>query len=342
MKKLLKILIPVIVIIFIFFALGPFYTIYEGEQAVITQFGEIIKIQTDAGLKIKTPVFHKVTKYSKRILSWDGAPQRIQTAENQFIWVDTTARWRISDPKRFYESVINMEGAYLKLDDVIDSAVRTIIAQNYLKESVRNSNIIIELQKKKKDEAAELIKEGEVSEKTEESKDNEDSLSQSDLLSDDTVFQEITKGRRKLSDLMLSNATKDTSNLGIELIDVVIRQIRYSDDMTQSVFDRMIKQRAEIAQYYRSEGDGRKLDIAGQKDKMKEEILSGAYKTSEKIKGEADAAAAAIYNKAYGKDVEFYEFWKAIESYKKPLPEMNKTLSTDMQYFNNFYNSDTN
>jgi len=77
-------------------------------------------------------------------MSWDGEPQRIPTKENQFIWVDTTARWRISDPKKFYESITFMEAAYGRLDDVIDSAVRTVIADNWLRETVRNSNLIIQ------------------------------------------------------------------------------------------------------------------------------------------------------------------------------------------------------
>lgn len=330
MNKLLKILIPVVVLIFLFIAMGPFYIVSEGEQAVVTRFGEIIDTKTDAGLKIKVPIINDITKYSKRILSWDGAPQRIQTAENQFIWVDTTARWKISDPVKFYESVTSLSLAYTKLDDVIDSAVRTIIAKNSLTESVRNSNIIIELQtttleKNAADEAA-IEESGE-----------EDTSVLSDLLVSDSVFQEIEKGRKELSEQMLINAAKDTTDLGIKLIDVVIRQIRYSDDMTESVYDRMIKERNQIAQFYRSYGEGKKAEWSGKLDNEKESIISQAYSTSEQVKGDADALAAAIYNESYGADPEFFEFWQAVESYKKTLPGISKTLSTDMQYFNNFY-----
>lgn len=332
MNKLIKILIPVIVVLFLFVSMGPFYILAEGEQAVITRFGEIIDTKTEAGLKVKVPLINNVTKYSKRILSWDGAPKRIQTAENQFIWVDTTARWRISDPVKFYESVTSLSLAYAKLDDVIDSAVRTIIAQNPLSEAVRNSDIIIELQKLNKNRVA--------TENAAMTDSEEDSNVLSKLLESDTNFTGINKGRKNLSDQMQLNAAKDTIDLGIELIDVVIRQIRYSDDMTQSVYDRMIKERNQIAQFYRSYGEGKKAEWSGKLDNEKEAILSGAYTTSEKKKGDADALAAAIYNDSYGQDPEFYEFWKAVESYKKTLPEMSKTLSTDMQYFNNFYQSE--
>ena len=332
MNKMLKILIPVIILVILFFAMGPFYIVAEGEQAVVTRFGEIIDTKTEAGLKIKVPVIHDITKYSKRILSWDGAPQRIQTAENQFIWVDTTARWKIADPVKFYESVTSLSLAYSKLDDVIDSAVRTIIAQNSLTESVRNSNTIIELQQIGKDQVA--AEDAAIAESGE-----EDTSVLSELLESDTIFEEIEKGRKNLSEQMLINAGKDTTDLGIELIDVVIRQIRYSDDMTQSVYDRMIKERNQIAQFYRSYGEGKKAEWSGKLDNEKEAIISEAYSTSEQIKGNADALAAAIYNDSYGADPGFYEFWKAVESYKKTLPGMSKTLSTDMQYFNNFYQS---
>ncbi len=333
MNKLLKIIIPVVVLIFLFIAMGPFYIVAEGEQAVVTRFGEIIDTKTDAGLKIKIPIINDITKYSKRILSWDGAPQRIQTAENQFIWVDTTARWKIADPIKFYESVTSLSLAYSKLDDVIDSAVRTIIAQNSLTESVRNSNIIIDLQQMGKDETA--AEDAAIAESGE-----EDTSVLSDLLVSDAIFQEIEKGRKNLSEQMLTNAAKDTTDLGIELIDVVIRQIRYSDDMTQSVYDRMIKERNQIAQFYRSYGEGKKAEWSGKLDNEKEAIISEAYSTSEQLKGDADALAAAIYNESYGADPKFFEFWKAVESYKKTLPGMSKTLATDMQYFDNLYSSE--
>jgi len=332
MNKILKVLIPVILLGVIFFALGPLYILDEGEQAVITRFGRIVKSDNDAGLKTKLPIVDSVTKYSKRILSWDGAPQRLQTAENQFIWVDTTARWKISDPVKFYESVTSLSQAYSKLDDVIDSAVRTIIAQNSLTESVRNSNTIIDLQTISKAEVA-------AEDAAIEASGVEDTAVLSELIESDTVFEEISMGRRNLSEQMLSNAGKDTIDLGIELIDVVIRQIRYSDDMTQSVYDRMIKERNQIAQFYRSYGEGKKAEWSGKLDNEKEVIISEAYAESEKIKGDADALAAAIYNESYGENAEFYEFWKSVESYRKTLPNMSKTLSTDMLYFNNLYQS---
>ena len=148
MKKLILIVAIVIVGFLLFLALGPFYTIKEGEQAVVVRFGRIVHIETEAGLKIKVPMVDKVNRYPKKILSWDGEPQRLPTAENQFIWVDTTARWMIDDPQKFYESVGTITQAQSRMDDVIDSEVRKIISRNSLREAVRNSNVINEIERR--------------------------------------------------------------------------------------------------------------------------------------------------------------------------------------------------
>ena len=144
MNKNIKTLITLIIIVIVIIVLRPFFVLYEGEQAVVTRFGAITRVVTDAGLKIKMPVVDQVTRYSKKILSWDGDPQRLPTSENQFIWVDTTARWRIVDPKTFYQRVTFMSEAYSRLDNVIESAVRTVVSKYPLTESVRSSDIILE------------------------------------------------------------------------------------------------------------------------------------------------------------------------------------------------------
>ena len=142
MKKLWTILIVIIVLLVLFLLLGPFYMVNEGEQAVITRFGRIVDTETTSGLKLKMPVIDTVTKYPKMLLSWDGDAQRIPTKENQFIWVDATARWRIQDPALFYMTVKTVEGGIARLNDVLDSTIRTVISENYLNEAVRSTNRI--------------------------------------------------------------------------------------------------------------------------------------------------------------------------------------------------------
>lgn len=142
MKKLVTTLVIILVILLVFLLLGPFYIVNEGEQAVVTRFGKIVDTQKTAGLKFKMPVVDNVVVYPKKILSWDGDAQRIPTKENQFIWVDTTARWKIVDPVKFYESVNTVDNGRSRLNDILDSSIRTIVSDNYLSEAVRNSNQI--------------------------------------------------------------------------------------------------------------------------------------------------------------------------------------------------------
>ncbi|MDA3938050.1 MAG: protease modulator HflC [Spirochaetia bacterium] len=330
MKKVITILVVIAVLLVVLMLLGPLYILEEGEQSVVTRFGAIVSTQEDAGLKFKMPVVDTVLKYSKKILSWDNDAQRIPTAENQFIWVDTTARWKIVDTTKFYESVTTMEQGLSRLDDVIDSSVRTVIAKNPLNEAVRNSNLINELNR---EEAAAII--GDDTETT-----GFDELLKSNFT--ETNYDEVAMGREVLSNAMFDAASKLTAQFGIELIDILIRQIRYSDDLTESVYNRMIKERRQIAEFYRSFGEGKKAEWLGKLDNERRSVISGAYEKSETIKGKADAEATTIYSAAYGNNAEFFEFWRSIESYKKILPNFRKTLTTDMEYFKYLYDMNGN
>ncbi len=325
MRRSIITLVVIVAIAAAFVVLGPFYIVEEGQQAVVTRFGKLVEVSDEAGLKFKIPVIDNVVRYPKKILSWDGDAQRLPTAENQFIWVDTTARWRITDPKLFYESVTTLEQGYTRLDDVIDSSVRTIVARNELREAVRNSNVINEIERQS------------IVEQKEEEVNVEELKELTDIQKE---YQQVNKGREALSEEMLEAAATITPDYGIELIDIVIRQIRYSEDLTESVYNRMIKERNQIAEAYRSYGEGKRAEWLGKLQNEKETILSSAYKEAETIKGKADAEATQIYADAYMQDPEFFEFWRSVESYRKVLPSFEKTLSTDMDYFKFLYDKE--
>ena len=307
---------------FILLFMGPLYIINEGNQVVVTRFGSIVDTHTEAGLYFKIPFLDQVTTYSKLVLSLDGDEQRIPTKENQFIIVDTTSRWRISDPAKFYQSFTSVDNAYNRLSDIIDSSTRTVITQNRLSEIVRSSNIIND-------------------EKNQEVQAEDEDTKEIEALVNTNVENElITKGRSVLCKEMLAEANKLVPEYGIELIDILPRQIKYSDELTESVFNRMIKDRNQVAQAYRSRGEGKKAEWLGRLESDKRSISSEAYKKSEEIKGNADAQAAAIYASAYNKDPEFYNFWKSMESYKTNLKNYSATYSTNMDYFKYLYNAE--
>jgi len=323
MKKLVTTLVVVGVLLIIFLLLGPFYVVHEGEQTVTTRFGKIVNNETEAGLKFKIPLVDTVIRYPQKILSWDGEPQRIPTKENQFIWVDTTARWQITNPSLFYESVNTLLVGSSRLSDIINSTIRTIISENFLNEAVRSTNDI------------NLIT---LVEQVQNVENLEDADQLRNLTSTSAKQETIQIGRENLSKRMLEIASRSTEQeFGIKIIDIVIRQIRYSDDLTQSVYQRMIKERNQIAEAYRSYGQGQHAKWLGKTENDKKNIISQAYAESEEIKGIADARATNIYADAYEADPEFFTLWRTLESYKKTIPQLEKIFSTDMVYFNKLY-----
>ena len=321
MKKLTVWLVTIFVLLVIFLFMGPLYIVNEGSQVVVTRFGSIVGTHTQAGLYMKIPFIDKVTTYPKLVLSLDGDEQRIPTKENQFIIVDTTSRWKISDPAKFYQNFTSLDNAYNKLSDIIDSSCRTVITQNRLSEIVRSSNIINDT-------------------KTSDENNSEEAQEINELVNASVNNETVTKGRNELCRLMTVEANKLVPEYGIDLIDIVPRQIKYSDELTESVYNRMIKDRNQVAQAYRSLGEGKKAEWLGKLESDKRTIASEAYRKSEEIKGEADAQAAAIYSTAYNKDPEFYSFWKSMESYKNNLKDYPATYSTNMDYFKYLYSAD--
>ncbi|MBO4638135.1 MAG: protease modulator HflC [Treponema sp.] len=320
MKRFIGWLITIVVLVVLFLAAGPLYIVNEGTQVVVTRFSKIVASHTDAGLHFKVPFLDHVIEYPKLILSLDGDEQRIPTKENQYIIVDTTSRWRITDPEAFYKNFQTLANSYNKLSDIIDSSCRTVITQNRMSEIVRSSNI---------------INEAKVEEQT-----DEETIEINNLVNADTTNEVVTKGRNVLCKQMAEKARAEIAGYGIELIDIVPRQVKYSDELNESVYNSMIKDRNQVAQAYRSLGEGKKAEWLGRLESDKRTIASEAYRKSEEIKGNADAEAAAIYAQAYNKDPEFYTFWKSMESYKNNLKDYPATLSTSMDYFDYLYSAD--
>jgi membrane protease subunit HflC len=318
-KKLVIILVTVLVAAVAILTIGPFYTIDEGEQAVIVRIGRIVDTITVSGLHVKIPFVDEVRRYPKRIMAWDGEQKSMPTREKQYIWVDVTARWRISDPQKFYESISTIDAAYSKLGEIIDSEVRTVIAENYLRESVRNSDQIL-----KRANTPDSLGIG-------------DSLETIPLITPGMTHEPIEKGRRRLAEEILERSRRMVPEYGIELKDVVTRQIRYTDELTQSVYARMTKERNQIAQAFRSDGEGKKAEWMGRMDNDRRSIMSAAYERSETLRGTADAEVTRIYAEAYSQDRAFFDFWRAMESYRVTLPKFDKTLSTSMDYFRYLY-----
>lgn len=295
----------VIIIAVLFVGVDGLYVVNEAEQAIVTQFGKPVGDVSESGLHFKIPFVQKVSRFEKRILKWDGDPNQIPTKDKRFIWIDTTARWRIKDPLLFYTTVATERGAMSRLDDIIDSVVRDAVSGRLLVELVRGSDYEAQGGGEERFEVEGV-----------------------------EVAKENLVGREEIMAGILEKARANTPDYGIELLDVQIKRINYVEQVRTRVYERMINERKKVAAQYRSEGEGEKADILGQMERELKEISSEAYRKVLEVRGGADAEAAAIYAEAYNQDEEFYTFLRTLESYKKAIQKNGRlVISTDSDYY---------
>ncbi len=308
MTKLIQYTLGILLMLILLIILGTFYTLEEGQQAIIVQFGRPVGDPvTEAGLHFKLPFIQEVRRFEKRLLIWDGDPNQIPTAGREFIWVDTTARWRIADPRKFLESVATEQAAQSRLDDIIDSVVRDLVSANPLVELVRSSSWETPKGEVLKEAPKELVEE---------------------------LKKEITLGREKITRAILAEARKITPQYGIEVVDVRIKRLNYVESVREKVYARMISERKRIAARFRSEGEGRSAEILGNMEKELRQIRSTAYRKVQEIRGKSDALATSIYGKAYGEDPEFYAFSETLEAFKEGQNQNSVlVLTTDSDYY---------
>ncbi|MGD8720362.1 MAG: protease modulator HflC, partial [Desulfobacterales bacterium] len=286
------------------------YIVTETQQVVVTQFGRIVGSPVvSPGLKFKVPFIQAANYFPKNLLDWDGDPGQIPTLDKTFIYVDAFARWKIVEPVKFFQTVNNPFNAIGRLNDIIDPAVRDFITSNRLIEVVRNSNRELDT--------------------TEVGREDEQAQRRPSLM--------ISIGRQKITEGILKQAQPKLAQFGIELVDVKIKRINYVEEVRQSVYNRMIAERKQIAEKFRSEGKGEAQKIRGDKERELKLITSEAYRKAQEIKGVADAESTKLYAQAFGVDPEFYSFVRTLEIYRQSLDEKNSlVLSTESEFLKYF------
>jgi len=304
-KKFIFIIILLLGALFLF--TQSTYVVSEKEQVVVTQFGKPVgNAITTPGIKLKVPFIQTTNFFDKRYLEWDGDPNQVPTKDKKFIFVDTYARWQITDPLQFFKRLRNERGAQSRLDDILDGETRNFIAKHNIEETVRTSN--------RTPQSSGVIGE---------------------LIGDSLTT--IMVGRQKIQDMILKSANAQAADLGIEILDFRFKRINYVKEVQTQVYERMKSERYRIADKFKSEGQGEASNINGEKDRELKRILSEAYKTAEEIKGKADGEAAAIYSAAYDRSPqarELYGFMKSMDAYKKTFDEQTHIiLSTDSELY---------
>ena len=304
MRNVLIPIIGILVLLGLLVVGGVFYVVDETQQVVITQFGEPKgDAVTTPGLKLKIPFVQKVNYFDNRFLEWDGDPNEVPTRDKRFIHVDTYARWRITDPLKYFQRLRSEQGAQSRLDDILDGETRNVIANHDLIEVVRSSNRAFAVSEEIAGEAAPQSRET------------------------------IEQGRDTLAKEVLQAAQSRTEDLGIEILDFQFKRLNYIAEVREAVYARMISERQRVAAQFRSEGAGDAAEISGERERELKEITSEAYRLAQEIKGRADAEAADIYAGAYNRNPEFYRFLKTMEVLRETLDSNTVlVLSTDSDF----------
>lgn len=307
MKNTKLILYLITLLILIILISSSTYIVNESNQVIITQFGKPVgDVKNAPGLKFKTPFIQKVNYFDKRFLEWDGSPDQVPTKDKKYIFVDTYARWQITDPLQFFKRLTDERGAQTRLDDILDGETRDYIAAHNIEEVVRTSN--------RKPIITDSI---------------------SELLGDSLIH--IDTGREKIQNMIQESANLKASDLGIVILDFRFKRINYIEDVREQVYERMRSERFRIADKFRSEGQGEASRINGEKERELKTIQSEAFKDAEEIKGKADAEAAAIYAAAYdrsGASRELYSFLKSMETFEKTFDDQTSIiLSTESELY---------
>ena len=297
----------ILVLVVVTIAGMALFKLDEAEQAILVQFGEPIgDVIAEPGLKFKAP-WQQVRYFDKRLLVWDGDVTQIPTLGREFILVDTTARWRISEPLRFLRSVRDEQGARTRLDDIIDSVVRDMVSSTELEEIIRSKDWDVDV---------EALEDPALADR------------------DDVDLQQQPKlGRELLEEEILTRARRLMPELGIRLNDVRIKRVNYIASVREQVENRMIAERQSIAERFRSEGQGRSQEILGEMERELRTIRSQAARTAEEIRGRADAEATRVYGQAFGADAEFFAFFRTLESYRTLGPNSTLMIRADSDFF---------
>lgn len=311
MKQIINFFLVGLILLAVVVIYDGFYILEEGKQVVVTQFGAPVgEPVTDAGLHLKMPFLQQINTFDKRIQIWDGDPNQIPTNDKTFVFLDVTARWKISNALRYLQTTGGSEArAQSLLDDIIDGTVRDMVNKNNLIEIIRSSDW------------------------------SPDTMTQ--VLGNESIGTKPNMGRDKIQDLIQDVAGVATPKYGITLIDVMIKRVNYIESVRAKVYDRMISERKRIAAEKRSFGEGQKAEILGTVERELKEIISTANRDALAIKGKADAEATKIYGDAYSQDPDFYSFLKTLESYEKIISNNTSLLiSSDSELYRYLRNVD--
>jgi len=293
----------IIVIVSVILIGSSLYIVNEREQAVVFQFGAPVKVSTEAGLHFKTPFIQTVKSFDRRILEWDGMPAEIPL-EGKRISIDTFARWKISDPQKFFERVSNIEGAKSRIGNIVEGVVRDEISVSLLKEvvadvqSLRHDNNSFEQQVLfcENFQDVESCPESCIWVQKDDNK-NKESICKAGM------------GRSMIIDQIKKAVQSKLENIdiGVQFVDFQIKRINYTRNVRQKVFQDISAERNKKATEYRTDGA-----------RLAREIIASA-----------EAKVKKIYGESFSQDPDFYEFWRGLQVLEQSIDNSTKLIISD-------------
>ncbi len=283
MQKPIFVLAMVVLAGLSFVGFNSFYTVYQTQQALVLQFGDIKRVVTEPGLKFKMPFVQNVVLLDKRILNLDSPVQEIISNDPKRLVVDAFARYKITNPLKFYQSLGNARVANSRLSTLLNSAVRRVLGA--------------------------------------------------------ASFTDIVRDKRpQLMQLISDQINEEGRTFGITVVDVRIRRADLPETNSEAIYKRMQTERQQMATEIRAEGHEKSQRIRAKSDRDVSVILAEAKRDGEKIRGEGDGERNRIYAEAFGKDPEFFAFYRSMIAYENGLKGDGTTmvLSPNSEFFRYF------
>ena len=323
-------------------ALDSFYIVKQTEKAVLKQFSRIELADMDPGIYFKWPLVSEVVKVDGRALVYDVPTQAFLTAEKKLLNVDAFVVWRINNVQRYIVSVgggssnaqIMEDRARGLLDPRVNEALRNEFASRTVFQVVAGESDVEAVEDGKA-----IIRDpttGETTEVPTEELDESVLMAGGNADEDEANQSAASDQREALMDQVREEVNRSTmEDLGIEVVDIRVKQVDWPDQVRGRVFDRMRAERQRDAAAHRSQGREEAEKIRAGADRQRTEILAEAYRKSQAIRGEGDAQAAAIYAGAYNQDKEFFRFYRSLQAYKESFkdPEDVLILEPDSDFF---------
>ena len=259
------------------------FTVYQTHQALVVRLGEPIRPVTTPGLHFKVPLIDNVITIDKRILDLESPAQEVIASDQKRLVVDAFARYKITDPLRFYQTLGSIAGANSQLAILLNSGLRRVLGEVTFTHVVR-------------DERASLM--------------------------------------ARIRELVDREATA----YGISVVDVRIRRADLPEQNSQAVYQRMQTERQREAAEFRAQGNQRSQEIRSRADRDVTVLIADATSKAEQTRGEGDGERNRIFADAYGKDLDFFAFYRSMQAYETGLRhnDTRMLLRPDSEFFRYF------